>query len=126
MPALGITDGQHARNLQKYFRQKAWDITMGAKNIYSPTTAESADRWLKHNMKAQVRERIVENNGRITAENDKLIKAEFSYREMEKAVKVFFEMTKHLNQDAILHGGCRLTVYYKYKPERRPHLASQS
>ena len=89
---------------------------MGAKNILSPTPAKSAARWLNLNMKAQVRERIVENNGRITAENDKLIKAEFPYREMEKAVKVFFEMTKHLNQDAILHGGCRLTVYYRYSP----------
>jgi hypothetical protein len=63
-------------------------------------------------MKKQVKERIVENNGTIISENDNLIKAEFSYREMQKAVKVFFELTNNLNQDAVLHGGCRLTVYY--------------
>ena len=66
-------------------------------------------------MKAQeqVKEQIVEHNGRIIVENDKLIKAEFPYREMEKAIKVFFELTKHLHQDAVLRGGCRLTVYYR-------------
>jgi hypothetical protein len=64
-------------------------------------------------MKEQVIEQIVEHNGRIIVENDKLIKAEFPYREMEKAVKVFFELTKHLHQDAVLRGGCRLTVYYR-------------
>ncbi len=63
-------------------------------------------------MKEKVRERIVENNGKIITENDRLLKAEFPYREMEKAVKVFFELTKRLNQDAVLRGGCRLTVYY--------------
>ena len=60
----------------------------------------------------QVRKRIVENNGEIIAENDKLIKAEFSYGEMEKAIKVFFELTKQMNQNAVLRGGCRLIVYY--------------
>jgi hypothetical protein len=70
-------------------------------------------------MKNQVKERIVENNGRITVENDKVLKAEFSYSEMEKAVKVFFELTEHLNQDAVLRGGCRLTVY-------RSHPATES
>jgi hypothetical protein len=63
-------------------------------------------------MKEQVKERIVENNGKIIAENDKLIKAEFSYGEMEKAVKVLFELTKQMNQNAVLRGGCRLSVYY--------------
>ena len=67
---------------------------------------------LIHIMKKQVKERIVENNGTIIAENNKLIKAEFSYKEMQKAVRVFFELTKNLNQDAVLRGGCRLTVYY--------------
>jgi hypothetical protein len=62
-------------------------------------------------MKAQVKKRIVENNGRIIAENDKLIEAEFPYREMEKAVKVFFELTKQMNQKAVLRGGYRLSVY---------------
>jgi hypothetical protein len=65
-----------------------------------------------HAMKEQVKERIVENNGKIIDENDKLIKAEFSYKEMEKAVKVFFELTKQMNQNAVLRGGCRLSVYY--------------
>jgi hypothetical protein len=64
-------------------------------------------------MKEQVKEQIVEHNGKIIVENDKLIKAEFPYREMEKAVKVFFELTKNLHQDAVLRGGCRLTVYYR-------------
>jgi len=64
-------------------------------------------------MKKQVKRRIIENNGRIIAEDDKVLKAEFSYSEMEKAVKVFFELTEHLNQDAVLRGGCRLTVYYR-------------
>jgi hypothetical protein len=63
-------------------------------------------------MKEQVKERIVENNGKIIAENDKVIKAEFSYGEMEKAVKVLFELTKQMNQNAVLRGGCRLIVYY--------------
>ena len=63
-------------------------------------------------MKEQVKERIVENNGKIIAENDKLIEAEFSYGEMEKAVKVLFELTKQMNQNAVLRGGCRLSVYY--------------
>ena len=73
---------------------------------------------LIHTMKKQVKERIVANNGTIIAENDKLIKAEFSYKEMQKAVKVFFELTKTLNQDAVLRGGCRLTVYHSNsKPE---------
>jgi len=67
---------------------------------------------LRQSMKEQVKERILENSGRITAENDKVLKAEFSYSEMEKAVKVYLELTKHLNQDAVLHGGCRLSVYY--------------
>ena len=65
-----------------------------------------------HAMKEQVKERIVENNGKIIDENDKLIKAEFSYKEVEKAVKVFFELTKQMNQNAVLRGGCRLSVYY--------------
>lgn len=69
--------------------------------------------WLKLKMKEQVIEQIIENNGKIIVENDKLIKAEFSYSEMEKAIKVLFELTKHLNQDAVLQGGCRLTVYYR-------------
>ena len=64
-------------------------------------------------MKEQGIEQIVQHNGRIIVENDKLIKAEFSYREMEKAIKVFFELTKRLHQDAVLRGGCRLTVYYR-------------
>jgi hypothetical protein len=64
-------------------------------------------------MKEQVKEQIVKHNGRIIVENDRLIKAEFPYREMEKAVKVFFELTKHQHQDAVLRGGCRLTVYYR-------------
>jgi hypothetical protein len=63
-------------------------------------------------MKEQVKERIVENNGKIIAENDKVIKAEFSYGEMEKAVKVLFELTKQMNQNAVLRGVCRLIVYY--------------
>jgi tRNA A37 methylthiotransferase MiaB len=65
-----------------------------------------------HAMKEQVKERIVENNGKIIDENDKLIKAEFSYKEMEKAVKVLFELTKQMNQNAVLRGGCQLSVYY--------------
>lgn len=64
-------------------------------------------------MKTQVKKRIIENNGKIIAENDKLLKAEFSYGEMQTAVRLFFELTKQMNQDAVLHGGCRLTVYYK-------------
>jgi hypothetical protein len=64
-------------------------------------------------MKKQVKKRILENNGRIIVENDKLLKAEFSYSEMQKAVKVFLELTQHLNQDAVLRGGCRLSVFYK-------------
>ena len=79
----------------------------------TPTPAAIAGYMVEHDMKEQVRERIVENNGKIIAENDRLLKAEFSYREMEKAVKVFFELTKHLHQDAVLRGGCRLTVYYR-------------
>jgi hypothetical protein len=63
-------------------------------------------------MKKQVKKRIIENNGRIIVENDRLLKAEFPYSEMEKAVKVFFELTKQLNQYAVLRGGCRLSVYY--------------
>jgi hypothetical protein len=68
---------------------------------------------IEYDMKSQVKERIVENNGKIIAENEKLLKAEFPYREMEKAVKVFFELTKNLDQDAVLYGGYRLTVYYR-------------
>ena len=64
-------------------------------------------------MKAQIKERIFENNGKIIVDNDKVLKAEFLYSEMEKAVKVFFELTTDLNQDAVLHGGCRLSVFYK-------------
>ena len=63
-------------------------------------------------MKTLIKERILENNGRILVENDDLLKAEFSYNEIEKAVKVFLELTQDLNQDAILRGGCRLSVYY--------------
>ena len=63
-------------------------------------------------MKEKVKKRIVENNGKIIAENDKLIKAEFSYGEMEKAIRLFFELTKQMNQEAVLRGGCRLIVYY--------------
>ena len=62
--------------------------------------------------RVKVKEQILGNNGRITVETDKLIKAEFPYSDMEKAVKVFFKLTKRLNQDAILYGGCKLTVYY--------------
>jgi len=62
--------------------------------------------------RVKVKERIIENNGKIIAENDNVLKAEFSYGEIEKAVKVYFELTKQLKQDAVLHGGCRLTVYY--------------
>jgi hypothetical protein len=64
-------------------------------------------------MKKQVKKRITENNGKIIAENDKLLKAEFAYGEMQKTVRLFFELTKQMKQDAILHGGCRLTVYYR-------------
>ena len=64
-------------------------------------------------MNKHVKERFAENNGKIIVENDRLIEVEFPYSEMEKAVKVFFELTKHLNQDAVLRGGCRLTVYYR-------------
>jgi len=63
-------------------------------------------------MKEKVIERIVENDGRIITENDDLIVAEFSHREMEKAVRVFFELTKQMNQNAVLRGGYRLSVYY--------------
>jgi hypothetical protein len=63
-------------------------------------------------MKEQVRERIVENDGKIIVENDKLIKAEFSYGEMEKAIRVLFELTKQMHQNAVLRGGCRLSVYF--------------
>ena len=63
-------------------------------------------------MKKQVKKRILENNGRIIVENDKLLKAEFSYGEMQKAVRVFLELTQHLNQNAVLRGGCRLSVFY--------------
>jgi hypothetical protein len=63
-------------------------------------------------MRTQIKRRIIENNGKIISENERQLKAEFSYREMEKAVKVYFEITDYLNQDAILRGGCRLTVYY--------------
>jgi hypothetical protein len=62
--------------------------------------------------RVKVRERIIENNGKIIAENDDVLKAEFPYAEIEKAVKVYFELTDHLKQDAVLRGGCRLTVYY--------------
>ena len=62
-------------------------------------------------MKAQVKKRIAENNGKIITENDELIEAEFPYKEMEKAVKVFFELTKKMDQKAILRGGNRLSVY---------------
>ena len=62
-------------------------------------------------MKEQVIERIVENDGKIITENDKLIEAEFSYREMEKAIRVLFELTKQMNQNTVLRGGCRLSVY---------------
>ena len=70
--------------------------------------------WLECKMKerVKVKEQIIGHNGRIIVETDKLIKAEFPYSDMEKAVKVFFKLTKRLNQDAILHGGCKLTVYY--------------
>ena len=77
------------------------------------TTPAIAGYMVEHDMKERVRERIVENNGKIIAENDKLLKAEFSYREMEKAIKVFFELTKNLDQDAVLYGGNRLTVFYR-------------
>lgn len=63
-------------------------------------------------MKEQVIERIVENDGKIITENDKLIEAEFSYSEMEKAVRLFFELTKRMNQNAVLRVGNRLSVYY--------------
>ena len=63
-------------------------------------------------MKEQVIERIVENDGKIITENDKLIEAEFSYSEMEKAVRLFFELTKRMNQNAVLRGGNRPSVYY--------------
>ena len=62
-------------------------------------------------MKEQVKECIIENNGKIITENDKMLKAEFSYGELEKAIKVFFVITKRLKQDAVLFGGCELTVY---------------
>ena len=67
---------------------------------------------MRHAMKKQVKQRIIQNNGNVIAENDKRLKAEFPYKEMEKAVRVFFELTKQLKQDAVLRGGCRLTVYY--------------
>ena len=62
-------------------------------------------------MRSKIKKQIVDNNGNIIAENDKLIEAEFPYREMEKAVKVFFELTKQMNQKAVLRGGHRLSVY---------------
>ena len=62
--------------------------------------------------RVKVIEHIIGQNGKIIVETDKLIKAEFPYSDMEKAVKVFFKLTEHLNQDAVLYGGCRLTVYY--------------
>ena len=37
--------------------------------------------WLKPFMKKQIIERIIENNGRIIAENEKVLKAEFFYSE---------------------------------------------
>ena len=64
-------------------------------------------------MQDQVREQIVDNGGKIVAENDHRIQAEFSYREMEKAVRVFFQLTKQLNQDAVLQGGHKLTVNFR-------------
>jgi hypothetical protein len=64
-------------------------------------------------MKGQVKEQIVDNGGKIIAENDQRIQAEFSYREMEKAVRVFFQLTKKLNLDAILQGGYKLTVNFR-------------
>ncbi len=63
-------------------------------------------------MRTQIKRGLIENNGKIISENDRQLKAEFSYREREKAVKVYFEITDHLNQDAILRGGCRSTVYH--------------
>ena len=69
---------------------------------------------MRHDMKKQVRKRIIQGNGNVIAENDKRLKAEFSYKEMEKAIGVFFELTKQLRQDAVLRGGCRLTVYYSH------------
>ena len=63
-------------------------------------------------MRSKIKKQIVDNNGNIIAENDNLIEAEFPYREMEKAVKVFFELTKKMNQKAVLRGGYRLSVYY--------------
>jgi hypothetical protein len=62
-------------------------------------------------MKEQVKQRIVENNGKIIAENDRLIEAEFSYDEMEKAIRVLFDLTQQMNQNAVLRGGNRLSVY---------------
>ncbi|MGD9137034.1 MAG: hypothetical protein PVG26_23500 [Desulfobacterales bacterium] len=62
-------------------------------------------------MKEKIRQRIVENNGKIIAENDKLIEAEFSYDEMEKAIRVLFDLTQQMNQNAVLRGGNRLSVY---------------
>ena len=64
-------------------------------------------------MKGQVREQIVDNGGKIIAENDHRIQAEFSYREMEKTVRVFFQLTKQLNLDAILQDGYKLTVNFR-------------
>ena len=64
-------------------------------------------------MKGQVREQIVDNGGKIIVENDQRIQAEFSYREMEKAVRVFFQLTKKSNLDAILQDGYKLTVNFR-------------
>ena len=76
---------------------------------------------MRHAMKNQVRKRIIQGNGNVIAENDKRLKAEFSYKEMEKAVRVFLELTKQLKQDAVLHGGCRLTVYYSHEGNESEH-----
>jgi hypothetical protein len=67
---------------------------------------------LEHDIKEQVIERIFENDGKIITKNDRLIVAEFSYGQMEKAVRVFFELTKQMNQNAVLRGGYQLSVYY--------------
>ena len=60
----------------------------------------------------QVKKKIIENNGRIVEETSSRLRATFSETDIEKAIKVFFDLPKKLKENAVLDGGYKLTVFF--------------
>jgi hypothetical protein len=63
-------------------------------------------------LKQKVLDKIGEYNGEIVSEDSSQIKAIFPENKMERAVRVYFEITEKFNQKAELSGGSRLTVFW--------------